>query len=162
MEQGDIVNQNETQNPHKNKVHKILAHSYLFYFFSFLVGLILDFIFSFKVFSDPIVSWLGIAFLIFGTYLILWSQRCSLKLKKENITKYTFYCGPYRCTRSPTHLGLFMLILGFGLLSNGFFVVLFSIIAFFITKFVFIRKEEEILEMKYGTPYTEYKELTKF
>jgi protein-S-isoprenylcysteine O-methyltransferase Ste14 len=84
----------------------------------------------------------GFLFLLFGTFLIFWAQKTSLNLKKEDIKKETFLHGPYCYTRSPTHYGLFLLILGFGIVSNSFFVIVFSIISFFITKIVFLKKEE--------------------
>ncbi len=67
----------ENKSIHKNKVHGVLAHSYLFYFVSFLVGLFLDFIFPFKIFKNPAVFSVGCVFLVLGTLLILWAQRAS-------------------------------------------------------------------------------------
>ncbi len=162
MEPVEKIEQSGKENPHKNKVHKILAHSYLFYFICFLFGLLLDFIFPLKVFENYIMSSIGAIFLIFGTFLIIWAQKSSLYFKKENINKEIFCYGPYRYTRSPTHFGLFLLTLGFGIIANALFIIIFSIISFVITKFTFIRKEEKILAEKYGTPYLEYKELVKF
>ncbi|KKP85651.1 hypothetical protein A3B84_00500 [Candidatus Nomurabacteria bacterium RIFCSPHIGHO2_02_FULL_35_13] len=162
MELGKKVEQFEKENPHKNKVHKVLAHSYLFYFILFLFGLLLDFIFPFKIFEDYSMSLIGAVFLIFGTFLVFWAQKSSHRLQKENISREMFCRGPYRYTRSPTHLGLFLLMLGFGIIANALFIIIFSIISFVITKFVFIKKEEKILAEKYGAPYLEYKESVKF
>ncbi|MFA5937210.1 MAG: methyltransferase [Candidatus Paceibacterota bacterium] len=149
-------------NIHKNKVHKILAHSYIFYFLFFIFGLFLDFIFPLKLFENMAISSIGALFLIFGTFLIFWAQKVSRNLKKESISKKSFCQGPYCFTRSPTHFGLFITMLGFGIMINALFIVIFSIISFFITKFVFLKKEEKILAEKYGTPYLEYKKSVKF
>jgi protein-S-isoprenylcysteine O-methyltransferase Ste14 len=162
MEMENTTEQLGNKNLHKNKVHKILAHSYLFYFISFLVGLFLDFMFPLKILENPVFLPAGITFLILGTLLILWAQKSSLALQKENINKETFSHGPYRYTRSPTHFGLFLLILGFGLIINALFIVIFSIVSFVITKLFFIKEEEKILAEKYGTPYLEYKKAVKF
>jgi protein-S-isoprenylcysteine O-methyltransferase Ste14 len=152
----------ENKNPHKNKVHKVLAHSYLFYFILFLFSLFLDYLFPLKIFDNMELSFLGIAFFILGTLLVVWAQKSSHNLDKGNLNKETFYNGPYRYTRSPTHLGLFLLMFGFGIVSNALFVSLFALISFFITKFTFIKKEEKILSEKYGHPYLEYKKSVKF
>ncbi|MCM2338958.1 MAG: hypothetical protein NDI62_00670 [Burkholderiales bacterium] len=152
----------QDKNIHKNKVHKVLAHSYLSFFLLFLVGMFLDFIFPLKIFNGSNLMFIGVVLLICGTFLIFWAQRSSLKLQKENMTKDVFYRGPYRYTRSPTHYGLFFLMLGFGFTANALFMVLFSVFSFFITKFVFIKKQEKILEEKYGSPYIEYKKLVRF
>ena len=161
MGTGNIVEQFGTDNPHKNKVHKILAHSYFFYFFSFLVGLFFDFIFPIGIFVNPTMALIGFLFLVFGTFLIIWAQTSSHKLQKENMTKETFCNGPYRYTRSPTHFGLFFLTIGFGIIVNALFVIIFTAISFFVTKFIFIKKEEKILSEKYGAPYLEYKKVVK-
>lgn len=148
--------------PHKNRVHRILAHSYLFFFILFLVGLFLDFIFPLKFSESTSILSLGTIFSGLGTLLIFWAQKSSHSLKKENMNKETFLKGPYRYTRSPTHFGLFFLMLGFGLMVNSFFIVFLSVVSFFFTKTVFIKKQEKILAEKYGSPYLEYKKSVKF
>ena len=160
----------ENKNLHKNKVHKILAHSYAIYFILFLISVYLDLVFSARGESafhgnfiiSSVAIFLGVFFLIFGTFLILWAQKTSRNLKKENINTETFLQGPYRYTRSPTHLGLFLLMLGFGVIANAVFVILFTIIFFIVAKFVFLDKQEKILAEKYGASYLEYKKMVKF
>lgn len=162
METGDTTEQFGSKNLHKNKVHKILAHSYICYFIFLLLGLFLDFIFPLKILKSSTTLPIGTVLLVLGTLLILWAQKSSLNLQKENVDKERFFHGPYRYTRSPTHFGLFLLILGFGIITNALFIAILSVISFFITKFVFIKEEEKILAEKYGTPYLEYKRSVKF
>jgi protein-S-isoprenylcysteine O-methyltransferase Ste14 len=152
----------DSRNPHKNKVHRILAHSYTIYFIFLLLGVCLDLIFNLKIFNNYITAPFGILFLIIGTTLVFWAQKTSRNLKKENVTKETFYRGPYRFTRIPTNFGLLFLVLGFGVVVNAFFVVLFAFASFILTKFVFLDQQEKILCEKYGTPYLEYKKSVKF
>ena len=45
MENVDMIEKIASEDPYKNKVHKVLAHSYLLFFILFLVSLFLDFIF---------------------------------------------------------------------------------------------------------------------
>jgi protein-S-isoprenylcysteine O-methyltransferase Ste14 len=162
MDAGSTTEQLGSKNIHKNKIHGILAHSYILYFIFFLFGILLDFIFPVKIFGNYIISIIGTIFLILGTILIIWAQKSSHRLKKENINKETFYQGPYRYTRSPTHLGLLLLTVGFGIIANTLFIVISSIISFIVTKFIFIKAQEKVLAEKYGTPYLEYKESVKF
>ena len=147
---------------HRNRVHKILAHSYLFYFILFLVSVCLDLVFRFNIFLSPAVAPLGIVVLFFGTFLIAWSQHTSRNMKIENLSKETFLHGPYCYTRCPTHWGVFFLMLGFGVIANALFVVLFTLISFILTKFIFLNKEEQALAEKYGDHYIEYKKLVRF
>lgn len=152
----------ENKNPHKNTVHRVLAHSYSMYFVLFLVGVTLDLIFKFKIFTSSIMVPVGIILLMLASFLILWAQKTSRNLKTENMSKETFCKGPYCYTRSPTHWGLFFLMLGFGIIANAVFVILSTLISFIIAKFIFIEKQETILEQKYGTPYLEYKKSVRF
>jgi protein-S-isoprenylcysteine O-methyltransferase Ste14 len=162
MEKSSTIEDPAGANPHKNKVHKVLAHSYLFYFISFLLAISLDFVFPIKIFKSSLTSPLGAFFLILGTLLILWAQMSSVKLQKENISKEVFYHGPYRYTRSPTHFGLLFLMLGFGIMNNALFMIILSILSFIVTKLIFLKEEEKILAEKYGIPYLEYKKSVKF
>lgn len=156
MESGD------NNHPPRQSVHKVLAYSYLTYFLFLLIGVCLDLIFNLKVFSSSAVVYFGYLFLILGTLLVFWAQKTSRHLNIENVTKETFCHGPYRYTRSPTHWGLFFLTLGFGMIVNAFFIIVFSFISFLITKFTFLSKEEKILAEKYDAPYLEYKKSVKF
>jgi|SRR3989344_2323289 len=146
---------------HKENVHKTLAHSYAMYFILFLLGVTLDIIFQFKVFANSIMVPLGGSLIVLSSILIFWAQGTSRNLKKENITKETFCKGPYCYTRSPTHWGLFFLMIGFGIITNAIFVILTTLISFLVSRFIFLEKEERILAEKYGTPYLEYKKAVK-
>ena len=146
---------------HKYKVHRILAHSYFLYFFSFLAGVLLDLVFKIKIVSSEVLAPLGALMLILATALIFWAQYTSRTMHRDGVTKETFYRGPYAYTRSPTHLGLYMLLLGFGFISNGLFVVILTTVASLVTKFVFLRQEEKELEARYGAHYAEYKKSVK-
>ncbi|OGI95494.1 hypothetical protein A2917_02975 [Candidatus Nomurabacteria bacterium RIFCSPLOWO2_01_FULL_42_17] len=153
-----VINQ---KSPRQYRVHKILAHSYTMYFILFLIGVTLDFIFQIKIFTNPIFSVIGIIFLVFASFLILWAQKTSRNFNIENLSKETFCKGPYCYSRHPTHWGLFSLVLGFGIIANAFFVVLSTIISLFISKFFFLKKQDAVLAEKYGAPYLEYKKSVK-
>jgi protein-S-isoprenylcysteine O-methyltransferase Ste14 len=152
---------NDNNHPLKNTVHRVLAHSYYVFFLLFLIGVCLDLVFKVRIFSTSFILPFGFLFLTFGTILIFWAQHTSRTINKENITKDTFLRGPYRYTRSPTHWGLFLLMLGFGMVANAFFIFLSSILSFIITKYTFLNKQEKILEERYGAPYFEYKKSVK-
>jgi|SRR3989344_2970027 len=151
------------KNLQKRSVHKVLAHSYSVYFVLLLVGVCLDLIFQFKIFTDSIMVPVGFFLVALATIIILWAQKAGHDFTKIKEKKTEHFCrGPYCYTRTPTHWGLFLLMLGFGIITNSFFVIIFTILAFFISKFVFMNKHDEILGEKYGTAYAEYKKLVKF
>ena len=154
--------ENEATHPYKDKVHRVLASSYSAYLLFFLVGVYLNLFLNLKVFSSSVAILIGLILLVSGTLLIIWAQGTSRNLKKENITKEAFSHGPYSFTRTPTNFGLFFLMLGFGMIANSLCIILCSIIAFFVAKFIFLKQEEKILAEKYGAPYLEYKKAVKF
>ncbi len=162
MENKEKIIKNTEEYPHKNKVHKVLAHSYSVHLLFLLAGICLDLLFSIRIFNNSVILSFGFLFLMFGTFLIVWAQHTSRHINKENITKETFQHGPYRFTRMPTNFGLLFLTLGFGIITNAFFVVLSSVASLFVAKFFFIEKQEKILSEKYGEPYVEYKKIVKF
>ncbi|MBP7007054.1 MAG: hypothetical protein KBC44_00210 [Candidatus Pacebacteria bacterium] len=148
---------------HKFKVHHVLAQSYSVAFFMFLIGVLLDLIFPIKIFHDSYMTPIGLSVLFFASIIIFWAQRTSRDLRKiDEITKESFCRGPYCYSRTPTHWGLFLLLLGFGIVANASFVILTTIISSLISKIVFLKREERILVDKYGAPYLEYQKSVKF
>ena len=145
----------------KDKVHEILAQSYFFYFVFLLIGVVLDYVFPMQIFQNSIADSVGMILMIIATLLILWAQKTSRSLNKENLNKRTFMSGPYKYTRSPTHWGLSILIFGFGITINAFFIVVTTVLSFFLTKMIFLKREEKILTRKYGEPYKEYKKTVR-
>ena len=145
------------QNTYKDSVHWVLTHGYATHFILFLVGVTLDIVFQLNLFSGNFMRPIGLVMLVLSTLLIVWAQVTSRYLPQENITVETFCRGPYCYTRSPTHWGLFFMIVGFGIITNAFFVVVTTILAGILSKSVFLRREEKLLAAKYGAAYLEYK-----
>ena len=151
----------EKQKP-RLRVHNILADSYTAYLLALVLGLIFSANWPFKIFENNTIINISAVILLLSSALILWAQKSSKKINKENLTKNSFTKGPYRFTRNPTNLGLFLSMVCFGVIINSFFVIFFTLIAFFLSRLIFIKKEEELLEKKYGSSYLEYKKLVKF
>jgi protein-S-isoprenylcysteine O-methyltransferase Ste14 len=103
----------------------------------------------------------GFLLMILGTWLIFYSQHISRKkvmLRKDIalLTPESFEHGPYKFLRSPTHVGLFILSLGFSFMTGMLWMFIMSAIAFVVTRFTFLRQEEKILRVRYGDAYRGY------
>ena len=144
------------------RIHKVLAQSYVVYLLALVFGLFFSAAFPLKIFISTTLMDISSLVLLFSSMLILWAQKSSKKFEKENLTANSFMKGPYRFTRNPTNIGLFVSMSFFGIIVNSVFVIIFTIIAFMLSRFIFIKKEEEILEHKYGAPYVQYKKIVKF
>jgi len=151
----------ENNSTNSRKVHQILAHSYLIYFAVFVFGIIMDFLFVDNITLFKNQSYLGIAFICLGSYLLYWAQKTSRfthKSRNSDERKVEdFMKGPYKHTRTPSQWGLLFMIVGFGLIIESVFVIVFSLITFVVMRFTFIRNEEKRLHQKYGDLYLEYK-----
>jgi protein-S-isoprenylcysteine O-methyltransferase Ste14 len=143
-------------------VHTVLGHSYLVYFASLILGMLIDLKWALH-FDLPALIPLGYALLFLGPALIIWAQHTSNVLaarqliEQKDTRTHDFFKGPYMFTRSPTHLGLFTMIIGLGFIFNSFAIVSTTLLAFVLTKIFFLRKEEELLSEKYGQEYEDYK-----
>jgi len=157
----DFDNKTEKQKP-RPRVHRILAYSYAVYLLALVLGLIFSATWPYKIFVSSILMSISSVILLLSSMLILWAQKSSKKFKKEDLTAESFKKGPYRFTRNPTNLGLFLSIICFGIIVNSVFVIIFAIIAFALSRFIFIKKEEELLKNKYGDSYLEYKKSVRF
>ena len=147
---------------YRRKIHRVLAESYTVYLLALVLGLFFTAVWPINIFRNNTFVNMSAILLFLSSALILWAQRSSKRFTKENLTPESFKNGPYRFTRNPTNLGLFILITCFGIIVNSFFVVLFTLIAFMISRLIFIKKEERLLENKYGKSYLEYKKSVRF
>lgn len=166
MEQntGKIVNTDENKN--SIMVHGILAHSYLIYFAGLVIGVFLDAIFKWQIVSNTHVLVWAVIFMILGTFFIVWAQMTSRKTAPNrndpsSVSHTDFLRGPYRFTRSPTQVGLTLLIAGFGFFINSISVVVLTLIISIFNHFTFIASQEKRLATKYGESYENYKNKVK-
>lgn len=161
----DIVSSDPKEN-HGLSVHEILAQGYLMYLAAIVVGFGASYLFPEHV-SIPFESDWGFLLIVIGTVIIFWAQRATGKTahkrsKVEEVQKDHFRVGPYVYTRSPTQYGLFFMSFGLSLLFGSLYMVIGTVIALLVGKFVIIPKEEKHLAEKYGAPYLEYKKHVKF
>lgn len=147
--------------PH-HKIHSILAHSYSSFFLFFVVGVVLDLIFSVKIFHSSFAEPVGIFSIVAGSLIILWAQRKPPMLHVPEVTTENFCRGPYCYSRNPTHWGLFFLVLGFGIIANAFFVVVLTVFSFLVSKLLILRRHDMVMRENYGQAYKDYKRKVKF
>ncbi len=164
---GDVPTTHKTGLPEWGIAHFILSHSYFVFLFAVVLGLIFDIWIPAQIFSSTTFQYIGILMLIIGPALIYWAQHtssCSKKKMEEASDQVAspklerdFENGPYKYTRNPTHIGLGIMTLGLAFLLNSLFSVIFVVVASAVTKFIFLPKEEAVLEERYGEPYRDYK-----
>jgi len=150
----------ENSTSSKEVVHTMLIYVYVIFFLSIVLGVLFDLIFKLNLLADFEYSHFGFILIIFGTLLIFLAQQASSrasKISKEEESVEGFMYGPYKHFRHPTYLGVFFMVLGFGIAIKSIFSILFIMITYLIVKLTFVRREENILEKKYGKIYLDYK-----
>lgn len=163
MERFKLEKEEKAKMYKKRKVHIVLSQSYSVYLFGIIIAIILDFIYPIE-FVNKTLAYIGIFLLVIGTMLTYWAQGSASKSKKDMIEKKcsrNFATGPYKFSRRPTQIGLTLATLGFGLVSGSFFVILATIFAYFITRFIFLPHQERILMEQYGDAYCDYHKKVK-
>lgn len=163
MNNHKLKNQEKKELYEKEKVHIVLSQSYSVYLFAIIIAVVLDFIYPIS-FSTPFFIQIGFGLLAFGSIVTYWAQNSAEKSKREMMERKcsrNFATGPYKYSRRPTQIGLTLATLGFGLVSESFFVILATVVAYFITRFIFLPYQEKILMEKYGQSYCDYREKVK-
>jgi protein-S-isoprenylcysteine O-methyltransferase Ste14 len=159
-ENTNITNEiNKEESLKDGMVHLILSHSYTVFLMAVVLGLILDVFIPFNIFNNYIYQYGGIILIILGSFLIYWAQSSSNHTKEDEKAgkPRNFEAGPYKYSRNPTHIGLSIMTIGLAFLLNSVFSIILTVIASLVTKNIFLKKEEAVLEQKYGQPYLDYK-----
>ncbi|NVN97131.1 isoprenylcysteine carboxylmethyltransferase family protein, partial [Candidatus Nomurabacteria bacterium] len=144
--------------------HVLLSQDYAVFFLAVVMGVLFDLVFSVHLLNGIVYEYIGLLFIFFGTAIIYWAQSTTRKMGKkvsDNRDISFFLHGPYRYTRNPTNFGLTLAIVGLGLLIHSFFSIVWVIITYLISKFFFIKRQDEILKERYGDVFLEYKKKVK-
>ena len=133
----------------------------IIYLGGLVIGLLLDAFITVQIMPEAVFLPLGVLFLFLSPVLILWARYSSYYFLRSgkicDATTKQFKGGPYKFSRNPIYLALALLVIGFGFLVNSIFIIIAAIISFLIVHFAILRREEMILEKKYGEDYLEYK-----
>lgn len=133
----------------------------LLYVLVFISGVLLQRIWPVQILSVPVGRSVGIACIVFGVVLSMWSIRTfwhagtSVVPVRPSTTVVTG--GPFRFTRNPMYVALALLYLGAAFwLNTPWPLLLFPVLLFLVQTYV-ITREERYLERKFGEQYLQYK-----
>ena len=160
----DSKNSNKKNHDLSGIIHVLLYQDYVIFLLAVLLGVICDGIFTFGKFGGQTYQNIGLVMILVGSIIVYWAQKTTHSPKsevhKERSTNF-FIRGPYRYTRNPTNFGLTVMSIGFGFLIGSLFSIIFIVIVYFISKFFFIKRQDSILEERYGDIFSEYKKKVK-
>lgn len=130
---------------------------------TYLVGLALHFVFPFKILSGTeliSVKIVGVVLFAKGAFFAAWSllifHKASTTTTPGEISKKMVTFGPYRLTRNPMYVSLFLAYLGeAGFLTQIWPVLVLPFMLYYLNQVV-IPLEEELLEKEFGEEYKNY------
>ena len=65
--------------------------------------------------------------------------------------------GPYRYSRNPLYISLFLAYAGIGIVADNLWILALGVPLFLIMRYGVVAREERYLERKFGQAYRDYK-----
>ena len=113
-----------------------------------------------KVIISP-YNYLGSVIVILGIGINIWADQIFKKEKTtvkpgEKSKKLVNY-GPFKISRHPMYLGMFMILLGLSVLLGSLITFIFPLFFIIIMEIIFIPFEEKNMKKFFGKRYIKYK-----
>ena len=140
-----------------------------FYIFDISTQIIVDvFTFPPNVIPTP-YNYMGILFIPVGMLLVIWANYALLFIGKIGLRdrepmqrpSNLVLDGPYRFTRNPIYLGNLLMLLGLVIVWSSIVTAFFLILVYIVFRYIFIKREEIILEEEFGDEYRDFKKRVK-
>ena len=112
---------------------------------------------------------IGILFIPVGMFLVIWANYALLYIGKIGLRdrepmqspSNLVLVGPYRFTRNPIYLGCLLMLLGLVIVWSSIVTLYFLILVYIVFRYIFIKREEIILEEEFGDEYRDFKKRVK-
>lgn len=101
---------------------------------------------------------IGLLFMIWANYALLQIGKIGLR-DREPMQKPSalVLVGPYRFSRNPLYLGGILALFGLVIVWSSIVTAFFTVLVYIIFRYVFIKREEVILEEEFGDEYRDFK-----
>ncbi len=135
------------------------------YLFDIDAQVLIDF-FTFPADLIPLpYNLVGIFLIPFGLLLVAWANYTLLHIGKIGLRarepmqtpSNLVVVGPYRYSRNPIYLAVIMMLLGLVIVWSSLVVLLGLSGVYMVFRYLFIKREEIILEEAFGDEYREFK-----
>jgi protein-S-isoprenylcysteine O-methyltransferase Ste14 len=129
---------------------------------AFIAGIALDWLYPlpFVPASVPRV-WTGVAVFMAGLALATWAivtmRRAGTQVPTNRPTTAIVAQGPYRFTRNPIYVGMFLGQTGFAIGFDSLWLLGMLVAFYLVIRYGVVAREEAYLERKFGAIYLEYK-----
>ena len=141
------------------KMKKIMPPTY--FMVLFILSVLLHFFFPLVRFSYSPYNYIGALLIIFGIVLNLKADSMFKKSRttvKPHLMPSSFnVSGPFKISRHPMYLGMFLILFGIALIMGSLTAFIFSFIFVVLMEIFFIPEEEKNMEKVFGKKYLAYK-----
>jgi protein-S-isoprenylcysteine O-methyltransferase Ste14 len=142
-----------------NEQNKIMPTTFFLVFLLF--SIVLHFLFPIKKFIFPPYTYTGFILIGFGAILNIWTDLV-FKKKKTTVKPYEdptalITVGPFRISRHPMYLGMFLVLSGVAVSHGTLITFVFPFVFVVLMELLFIPFEEKNVERIFGEKYLDYK-----
>jgi protein-S-isoprenylcysteine O-methyltransferase Ste14 len=129
---------------------------------AFVGGLALDWLYPLRFVPAEVASgWVGAAVFACGLALALWAiatfRNAGTRVETYKATSVIVENGPYRFTRNPIYVGMFVGLIGLAIGFDSLWILVALVAFFLIIRFGVVAREEDYLARKFGSAYLAYK-----
>jgi protein-S-isoprenylcysteine O-methyltransferase Ste14 len=129
---------------------------------AFLVGLAVQWLYPLPFLPrDFPSSWVGAAIFASGFVLVAWAfatmRGAGTRVETVEPTTVIVTSGPYRYTRNPIYVGMFIGLVGLTIGFDSLWIAIALLPFYLVIRYGVIAREESYLERKFGDVYRSYK-----
>ena len=140
-----------------------------FYIFDISPQILVDiFTYPADIIPQP-YNLIGVLFIPVGMFLVIWANYALLHIGKIGLRdrepmqrpSNLVLDGPYRFTRNPIYLGNLLMLFGLVIVWSSIVTAFFLILVYIVFRYIFIKREEIILEEEFDVEYRDFKKRVK-
>ena len=147
------------QNPQECRVS---VPPWIWFLFALLAGIGLQRIIPLGFALPPAYSMVGWVVVGLGMALLAWSELQFARYKTSHDNRATVSAlittGPFRFSRNPVYVGLFVLLTGLAMTLNTLWILLLAPLTLLIMQFHVVPREEVCLEQMFPDAYPSYRQ----
>ncbi|MEK1930754.1 MAG: isoprenylcysteine carboxylmethyltransferase family protein [Pararhizobium sp.] len=125
-------------------------------------GLALDWLYPLPFLPAAVpAGWLGGIVFLAGLALLIWAamtfRRAGTQIQTTEPTSTIVEEGPYRFTRNPIYIGMFLGLIGLAVGFDSLWPIVLLVPFYLVIRYGVVAREEVYLERKFGAVYLAYK-----